>query len=76
MNPFLRFNCQYVTVADKPAPRFNRTVNRKLQPLKAIFDELFADGLIASNPANRLGKFKKNGLRLLILFQMRRLSSA
>ncbi|HUK40062.1 MAG TPA: DUF3596 domain-containing protein [Candidatus Acidoferrales bacterium] len=43
----------------------NRTVNRILQPLKAIFNELFADGLIASNPANRLGKLKEKRIAFI-----------
>ena len=43
----------------------NRTVNRILQPVKAIFNELFADGVIASNPANRLGKLKEKRIALI-----------
>lgn len=43
----------------------NRTVNRTLQPLKAIFNELYADGLIASNPAIRLGKLKEKRIALI-----------
>jgi integrase len=37
----------------------NRSVNRILQPVKAIFNELFADGDIKQNPAARLGKLKE-----------------
>ena len=43
----------------------NRTVNRILQPVKAVFNELFADGVIASNPANRLGKLKEKRIALI-----------
>jgi integrase len=34
-------------------------VNRLMQPVKAIFNELFADGEITVNPAIRLGKLKE-----------------
>ncbi len=37
----------------------NRSVNRIVQPVKAIFNELFADGEITQNPAARLGKLKE-----------------
>lgn len=37
----------------------NRSVNRIMQPVKAVFNELFADGEIMLNPANRLGKLKE-----------------
>jgi integrase len=37
----------------------NRSVNRIMQPVKAIFNELHADGDIESNPAARLGRLKQ-----------------
>jgi integrase len=37
----------------------NRSVNRIMQPVKAIFNELLADGDIQINPAARLGKLKE-----------------
>lgn len=37
----------------------NRTVNRIMTPAAAIFNELFADGEIDSNPAARLKKLKE-----------------
>jgi integrase len=37
----------------------NRTVNRIMQPVKAVFNELSGDGLISSNPATRLRKLKE-----------------
>jgi len=37
----------------------NRSVNRIMQPVKAIFNELHADGDITFNPASRLGKLKE-----------------
>jgi hypothetical protein len=37
----------------------NRSVNRIMQPVKAIFNELHADGDIDSNPAARLGRLKQ-----------------
>jgi integrase len=37
----------------------NRSVNRIMQPVKAIFNELFADGEMTLNPAIRLGKLKE-----------------
>jgi integrase len=37
----------------------NRSVNRLMQPVKAVFNELAADGAIPSNPAARLGKLKE-----------------
>lgn len=37
----------------------NRSVNHIMQPVKAIFNELHADGDITSNPASRLGKLKE-----------------
>ena len=37
----------------------NRSVNRIMQPVKAIFNELFADGEITTNPAIRIGKLKE-----------------
>jgi len=37
----------------------NRSVNRIMQPVKAMFNELLADGEIKQNPASRLGKLKE-----------------
>ena len=37
----------------------NRSINRIMQPVKAMFNELFADGEIPSNPAQRLIKLKE-----------------
>jgi integrase len=37
----------------------NRSVNRIMQPIKAIFNELALDGEIQINPAARLGKLKE-----------------
>ncbi len=37
----------------------NRSVNRIMQPVKAIFNEMFADGEISVNPVARLGKLKE-----------------
>lgn len=37
----------------------NRTINRIMQPVKAIFFELFADGEISINPAARLTRLKQ-----------------
>jgi integrase len=37
----------------------NRSVNRMMQPVKAMLNELFADGDIRQNPVARLGKLKE-----------------
>ncbi len=57
---------EIIAQGKKDGTRFsNRTVNRILQPVKAIFNELFADGVIASNPATRLGKLKEKRIALI-----------
>jgi|RhiMetdeSRZDD1v2_1073273.scaffolds.fasta_scaffold451042_1 integrase len=48
----------------------NRSVNRIIQPVKAMFNELHADGEIETNPATRLGKLKEKRIAEIHPFGM------
>lgn len=50
----------------------NRTINRIMQPVKAIFFELFADGEISINPAARLTRLKQKASRRSIRSRIRK----
>jgi integrase len=48
----------------------NRSVNWIIQPVKAMFNELHADGEIESDPAARLGKLKEKRIAEIQPFSM------